>query len=279
MTPENAQPPKHIIDLAIEVAGWSPCRSKRGVVIFSGEDVISHGYNYKPRGFECDGSEKCKATCRDFAIHAEQQAVVNAAGRPQTAGADLLHVKAVDGVLVPSGGPSCAQCSKLVVASGVVGVWLYHDTGWKRYEAKDFHAKSMAAAESSLLLARQEIETLKGDKKALVTECKLLTHKVITCGVAATHPDAALTTTGAYADKWDSPQAQSVRELRARADAAESQLQILRAQHQQLIEQWRESAAHGDVCPINEFYDGPDAMRACADALAALHPPREEKQA
>jgi len=50
-------------------------------------------------------------------------------------------------------------------------------------------------------------------------EVALLTHKVITCGVAASHPDANLTRTGAYADQWDSPQAESVRALRAQLDA------------------------------------------------------------
>jgi hypothetical protein len=52
----------------------------------------------------------------------------------------------------------------------------------------------------------------------LESECQLATHKVITCGVAARHPDAALASTGAYAGEWDSPQAQEVRELRADRD-------------------------------------------------------------
>lgn len=48
----------------------------------------------------------------------------------------------------------------------------------------------------------------------------LMEHKVITCGVAAHHPDANLTRTGAYADKWDSPQAKDVRKVRSERDAA-----------------------------------------------------------
>lgn len=140
------QPPTHIVDLAIEVSGWSPCRSKRGVVIFRRGDVISHGHNFKPIGFECDGSEACKATCRIEAVHAEQNALIAAGGRPKTDGADLLHVKTVDGKLFASGGPSCVQCSKLVLACGIAGVWLYHDAGWKRYDSADFHRKSLEAA-------------------------------------------------------------------------------------------------------------------------------------
>jgi hypothetical protein len=52
----------------------------------------------------------------------------------------------------------------------------------------------------------------------LASECQLATHKVITCGVAARHPDAALASTGPYAGEWDSPQAQEVRDLRADRD-------------------------------------------------------------
>ncbi len=51
--------------------------------------------------------------------------------------------------------------------------------------------------------------------KAAVNE---LTHQVICCGVAATHPDAELTTKGAYAGKWNSAQAEEVRKLRADRD-------------------------------------------------------------
>ena len=42
-----------------------------------------------------------------------------------------------------------------------------------------------------------------------------LTHQVICCGVAASHPDPNLTRRGEYAGKWDSSQAEEVRKLRA----------------------------------------------------------------
>src|SRR4051812_24910190 len=140
----SGAPPQHCIDLAVEVSGWSPCRSKRGVVIFSAGDVISYGYNYKPRGFDCDGSAECKATCRREAVHAEQQALMSAGNRAHAS--ELLHVKTVDGKLVPSGGPSCVECSKLAWAARIAWVWLYHDTGWRRYAGAEFHALSLRAA-------------------------------------------------------------------------------------------------------------------------------------
>lgn len=140
-------PPAHVVSFAVEVSGFSPCRSKRGVVLFRGADILGHGYNYKPRGFDCDGSEVCKATCRVEAIHAEQATLLSF-GR-KAAGADMVHVKSVDGQLVASGGPSCVQCSKLWLAAGVSGFWLYHAEGWRRYEMAEFHRLSLDAALSA----------------------------------------------------------------------------------------------------------------------------------
>jgi hypothetical protein len=66
---------------------------------------------------------------------------------------DLLHVKVIDGAVVPGGGPSCWQCSRLVVEARLRGVWLYeyppgdltgHDLRevvgvWRFYDALNFH--------------------------------------------------------------------------------------------------------------------------------------------
>lgn len=140
-------PSRHVVDRAVEIAQYSPCRSKRGAVIFvrATGGIVAHGYNFKPRGFDCDGSAACKSTCRGEAVHAEQSALM-LAGVGQAAGRDLLHVKVVDGVLVASGGPSCIQCSKLAMAAGIAGVWLYHDEGWRRYEMTEFHRLSLESA-------------------------------------------------------------------------------------------------------------------------------------
>jgi hypothetical protein len=59
---------------------------------------------------------------------------------------------------------------------------------------------------------------------ALEGERQLLTHKVITCGVAASHSDAGLSTRGEYGTTWNSQQAQEVRALRAKYEAAEAAL-------------------------------------------------------
>jgi deoxycytidylate deaminase len=138
-------PPQHLVELAMQVSGWSPCRSKRGSVIFDRDgNVIAHGHNYKPQGFECDGSAACKATCRVEAIHAEQRALLDAGSRAR--GAEMLHVKTVNGALVASGGPSCVQCSKLGMAAGVTAMWLHHETGWRRYDTSEWHRLSLLAS-------------------------------------------------------------------------------------------------------------------------------------
>src|SRR5690606_27080970 len=40
-------------------------------------------------------------------------------------GFQILHAKVIDGELAAGGGPSCWQCSRLVLAVGLDGVWLY----------------------------------------------------------------------------------------------------------------------------------------------------------
>jgi len=137
------KPPQHIVDFAIEASLLSPCQSKRGVAIFNGDDLVSTGFNHKPRGFFCDGSNECKSMCSRDAVHAEQAAIIGIPG-PKTRGAEMLHVKTVDGNLVESMGPSCLQCSKLIIEAGITAMWLFHAAGWKRYAAGIFHRLSGA---------------------------------------------------------------------------------------------------------------------------------------
>lgn len=56
-------------------------------------------------------------------------------------------------------------------------------------------------------------------EQELLEAVELATHKVITCGVAARHPDANLSRRESdYGGKWNSPQAESVRKLRQERD-------------------------------------------------------------
>ena len=78
------------------------------------------------------------------------------------------------------------------------------------------------------LVLQSALHDAEAERDAFRKELLLMEHKVITCGVAASHPDKLLTTHGAYKTKWDSTQAQSVRELRDAKDAAEAELGELR---------------------------------------------------
>ena len=103
----------------------SPCQSKRGVVVADSNSVlISSGFNHQPFPFQCDGSEACKKSCGKTAIHAEQAAILSA--KRDLTGAVMLHVKATDGKPVASMAPSCLECSKLILKSGIAWMLLLH---------------------------------------------------------------------------------------------------------------------------------------------------------
>lgn len=124
---------------AIEVSKKSTCvKSNRGVVVVSSDlKTVVYGYNDPPAPFACMG---CGDSCNRVAIHAEERALLK---NPEAArGGDLLHVKTVKGVPVPSGPPSCWQCSRMIVEAGVARVWLLH-SDWVSYTAEDFHKETL----------------------------------------------------------------------------------------------------------------------------------------
>jgi len=138
---------------AIEAGRQSPCaKSKRGVVIFrrTGRDILGTGFNAPPPGFTCDGSETCRAACSNVAVHAEQAALIDAhRHRRPLGGAEMIHIKIVDGQPVAGGGPSCPDCSKLILQAGLGIVWLLearegHPNGvWVRRTPEDFHNETL----------------------------------------------------------------------------------------------------------------------------------------
>lgn len=131
-----------VLPFAIEAARQSPCQSKRGVVAWDGDGIISVGFNHQPKPFICDGSDRCKRTCGKSAIHAEQSAILHG-NQTRLRGASMLHIKVVDGKPVDSMGPSCAECSKLMLEAGIQRMWLFHSSGWKCYPIAEFHWRSV----------------------------------------------------------------------------------------------------------------------------------------
>lgn len=156
-------PPRTFDDfvaLALTAAGSSTCRSKRGAVAFSGREgepreLVAVGFNQKPDD-TCDGSERCKATCRREAIHAEQALLMSGVDLALGGSVEVIHVKANAGALAASGPPDCIECSKLLLFAGVVAVWLYHEDGWRRYPIAEFHRRSIAGEYAKLRRRRAD---------------------------------------------------------------------------------------------------------------------------
>ncbi len=124
--------------LAVRAARRSPCaKSQRGAVIWKRlAGIVVPGWNHPPEPMSCSGSLHCREHCNKFCVHAEADAILRAGVDLQ--GCEMLHVKVVDGEPVPSGGPSCWQCSRLILQSGIKTMWLLHD-GLRGYDAHEFH--------------------------------------------------------------------------------------------------------------------------------------------
>ncbi len=135
-----SDPPQTVIDAAVEAGSRSPCaKSKRGVALWSRTDgtICALGENGQNCGKLCEHAEA--AAIRRLRHHPVRL-------RPRSL--DLLHTKVVDGALVPSGPPSCWQCSKAILADRRIdGVWLFHGDGWRRYTACEFHRLTLATCE------------------------------------------------------------------------------------------------------------------------------------
>jgi len=158
------EPPESVIKRALELAAKSPCRSKRGVVVFAtscGLPIFEgEGFNGPPSGAPCPGRSVCAGTCGQRCVHAEVRAI-RRAGWPRYGGpSELVHVElATDGSVVACDGPGCWQCSREILDVGfVAGVWLYEvdrrlddspefdgagvfieSAAWRRYTAEEFH--------------------------------------------------------------------------------------------------------------------------------------------
>jgi deoxycytidylate deaminase len=135
---------KQALERAVNMGSQSPCaKSKRGVVIWDPElfDILCANHNHPPSGFACDGSEACRQNCGKLCVHAEVAAIIDAKSGLHRC--HMLHVKVVDGEAVPSGPPSCTDCSKAILAAGIKMMWLLHEGGLKGYPAVEFHKLSL----------------------------------------------------------------------------------------------------------------------------------------
>ena len=132
---------------AVLVGRQSPCsKSQRGVVIFHRNfGKVAGGFNAPPLPFRCNGSMACRADCNKLSVHAETAALLDLrkGGCDISKHLEMLHVKVVDGEAVPSGEPSCWQCSREVLAAGIDTFWLLHEDGLRSYTAEEFHESTL----------------------------------------------------------------------------------------------------------------------------------------
>lgn len=130
---------------ASKIAVNSPCKSKRGVIIWNRtHGLISFGWNAPPLPFVCDGTDACKSSCSKTAVHAEQAAIINFLdSNMNISECEMLHVKVIDGKAVVSEKPSCWQCSKLILSAGIKYMWLYTINGLIRYTPEEFHKQTI----------------------------------------------------------------------------------------------------------------------------------------
>lgn len=179
--------PADALTLAAQIATCSPChKSKRGVVIFNKNGVFAAGYNQPPGGAPCANAPECREACGKVCVHAEQDALQhllrvhdgailgNWTMRRTEAHDDamnhlmgdrrsaivmarhdeplsLLHVKVEDDKPVPSGPPSCWQCSREILHRGLVdrvyllegGDSVFSPPKLRSYTPQEFHAETM----------------------------------------------------------------------------------------------------------------------------------------
>lgn len=131
------------LEIAVEAGCGSQCqKSQRGVVIWSrNSGLVAVGANHPPTSFCCDGSESCRASCNKVCVHAEESAILAMIGKrvDPSEHLEMIHVKVVKGEATPSGPPSCWQCSRKILDSGIKTMWLLHEEGLCSYTAEEFH--------------------------------------------------------------------------------------------------------------------------------------------
>jgi deoxycytidylate deaminase len=148
-------PPDYVIEAARAAAIKSPCeKSKRGAALFNRERhdqwednpppsfmligaatetrrdhvIAATGFNGQPAPFTCSGSDLCRRDCAQLCLHAEERAIRAAGALDDVVDLELVHVKVVNGEVVPGKGPGCAQCSRLIVETSIRGIWLFEQT-------------------------------------------------------------------------------------------------------------------------------------------------------
>ena len=116
------------MDMATMVASWSKDPSTQiGAVIVSPERrILATGYNGFPRGIEDDNRLHIRDQKYQLIVHAEMNAILNAAKHGVQLKGSILFVK---GLMV------CADCAKHVVQTGIAEINVEGDIYNPRWAA------------------------------------------------------------------------------------------------------------------------------------------------
>jgi len=139
---------KDFMEIAAEEAKKSTCKkSHRGAIIVRNNKIIGLGHN-KPLLEEfCNPCvrEDIKDNSRVelcSAIHAEQMAILNAIKKGNLLdGSRMYNVKIKDGVMQPSGKPSCTVCSRIIYFACIEMVF-WHKEWYTLYSPEEFNTLS-----------------------------------------------------------------------------------------------------------------------------------------
>lgn len=145
--PELKRTRQYVFEAA-EEARKSACRkSQRGAVLVKGDEILGRGHN------RVTLEELCKPCIREgirdnsmvelcSAVHAEQMAIIDAAGKGEALdGSVIYHIKVKNGGMRSSGPPSCTVCSRMLYAAGIALV-LLHDEGYAFYGPQELNELS-----------------------------------------------------------------------------------------------------------------------------------------
>src|SRR5574338_69495 len=148
MTFFTGEIPNYILYHMIRIGSNGPCeKSKRVSAIYTNNDFVI-AVNSPPYPYKCSKDEKCKKDCNQICVHAEESAIMEALykfkDKSDIINSTCVHLKIIDGQPVTSGNPSCIYCSRKLLHSGVQYMWLWQETGWKRWTTLDFHRETIA---------------------------------------------------------------------------------------------------------------------------------------
>jgi len=116
---------KHFINLALENAKMSkdPATQAGAIIVGPDREVRSMGYNGLPRGI-VDSPERLldKELKRSLVVHAEMNAILNAARIGVSTRGCTLYLALTDDSRQVWGGPPCLRCTVEIIQAGIIEI-------------------------------------------------------------------------------------------------------------------------------------------------------------